>query len=372
MPGFTNIGRILMIKLRHIGDTLLAVPAIRAVRETYPKAYIAALVNSGTEETLTGNPLINEVLTFQRSNLNLPMLKRLKNEFSFFRKLRSMRFDMTVDLTGGDRAAIISFISGARYRLGYSVKGGFWGKRYIYTHIAKKNRKQHTVLRNLDVVKQLGIDTDNLKVDFYIPEEARAFVSKVLRDNGVTSEDFVVHIHPTSRWLFKCWEADSMAEVINYFLSQGLKVVVTSGPDKKELNRAQKILSMVRGNVINLCGKTTIKQLGAVSEAANLFFGIDSAPMHIAAAVETPVIALFGPSGAYAWGPWDKNVDIQQYFSKNGNRSFGMHRVIQKEWDCIPCGKDGCNGSKESNCLKEIKPEEVIKAISWHLSSKGT
>lgn len=129
-----------------------------------------------------------------------------------------------------------------------------------------------------------------------------------------------------------------------------------------------------------MCGKTTIKQLAAISETSHLFFGVDSAPMHIAAAVGTPVIALFGPSGAFHWGPWDNSQEskvslqpmgsqqseinrLSPYPKQNGVQTFGIHTVIQRDWDCIPCGKDGCEKSKISKCLEDIKPGEVKKIL---------
>ncbi len=128
---------------------------------------------------------------------------------------------------------------------------------------------------------------------------------------------------------------------------------------------------------MELLGKTSLNQLSALSKRANLFFGVDSAPMHIAAAVDTPVIALFGPSGAFHWGPWDNNYSSEfgvrsselknPYSRKNGTQTFGKHTVIQKDWDCVPCGKDGCKGSKISDCLLDIGVGEVIDIIGKYL-----
>lgn len=364
---------------------LLTVPVFRALRENFPDAHISALVNSGMEDVLKGNPLIKEVLSLNRDLKKLSACNRYLKEIDFLKQIRKERFDMTVDLTGGDRAAVISFISGAKYRLGWKSSKGLIGKRYLYTHLSEPDSRKHMVLQNLEVVSRFGINTDNLSVDFYIPDDDRAFIKNILEENGVRESDTVVHVHPTSRWLFKCWRDEYIAEVIMWLIEKGVKVIVTSSPDRREMEKVRAILSLVSSRIthyasrlIDLCGKTSIKQLGAVARKSKLFFGVDSAPMHIAAAVGTPVVALFGPSGAFHWGPWDNNYSSEfgvmssefknQYPNRNGIQIFGSHTVIQRDWECIPCGKDGCNGSKISKCLEDIAVDEVKKIIERYLA----
>jgi heptosyltransferase-3 len=378
---FKGVRKILVIKLRHIGDVLLTVPVFRALREHFGDARISALVNSGTQDVLEGNPLIDEILLFERAIKGLSPAKRSQLEIAFLKGLREKRFDMTVDLTGGDRPAILSFASGARYRLGWRPKKGFFGKRLLYTHLSDPEGKAHMVLQNLHVVSRFGICTNDLSVDFHIPDTDRDQVKRILTENKVTNHTTVAHIHPTSRWLFKCWNDEFMAGIITWLLDRNITVVVTSSTETREMKKAKKILSLAGESpgLIDLCGKTTIKQLGAVSEAADLFFGVDSAPMHIAAAVGTPVVALFGPSGAFNWGPWDNKSsgsDIQgsacksPYAKRNGIQTFGIHTVIQRDWDCVPCGSDGCGGSKISRCLEEISAEEVRSVIAERLGKR--
>lgn len=350
MAEFKDIKKILVINLRHIGDVLLTIPAVRAVKETFPSACIKVLVNSGTEDALKGDPLIDEIIVLDRSMLKQSLFKRMRYEIDFIKRIREGHFDMAIDFTSGDRAAIISFLSGARYRLaGDPGKKGIFGKRYLYTHLAKGIGNCHKVIRNLNIVRQFGINTDNYSVDFFIPEDADAFVKKLLMENNIYKGDKIVHIHPTSRWLFKCWKDEYMAEVIRRLIEQGIKVIITSSPDEREIKKTKKILSLIPNPqsitpaVIDLCGKTTIKELAAVSKASDLFFGVDTAPMHIAAAVGTPVIALFG-AGEKHWGPWgDGNIVISK---KTGNRKeMSREEYIRKN-------------------LEQIIPDDVIKEIN--------
>lgn len=376
---FNGVKKVLIIKLRHIGDVLLTIPAIRAVRETFPSAYIAALVNKGTEEVLTGNPLLDEVIVYERGIQRLPLPQRVRRELGFMRMIRKKDFDMAIDLTSGDRPAILSFLSGARYRLAYDPEGkGFWGKRYLYTHLVSPNGMPgHVVLQNLYPLRQFGIETTDLGVTIFPSKDDEEYVDKLLQEGGIRSGEPFVHIHPVSRWLFKCWRDEYMGGVIRWLLDKGIKVVITSSPDKGEMEKVRGVLSLVTtphsSLLVDLSGRTTLKHMAVISKRANLFFGIDSAPMHIAAAVGTPVMALFGPTGAYDWGPWDNSqwsvVSDQRsegtpYPKKNGLQRSSLHTVIQRDWDCVPCGKDGCNGSKRCECLEDIKVEEVIEVLS--------
>ena len=129
----------------------------------------------------------------------------------------------------------------------------------------------------------------------------------------------------------------------------GLPVVLTGTKAAHEQDLLAALLHECRARPINLVGRLSLKELGALIARARLFFGMDSAPMHLAAAVNTPAVALFGPSGVFNWGPWGPG-----------------HLVIKKDWDCLPCGRDGCQGSKISRCLVELTPEEVLAAMVRH------
>ncbi len=394
---FKNIKKILVIKFRHIGDVLLTVPAIRALKETFPDSGISVLVNSGTKDVLAGNPIIDELIVFDRAVKKLSSVKRYKKEIDFLKGIRARDFDLSVDLTGGDRAAIVSFLSGARYRIAWNPgKKGFTGKRFLYTHLADIDKQKHIVLQNLEVLKHFSITTDNTDVNFFIPEDARLSVKKIFKENDIKDNDTIIHVHPTSRWLFKCWKDEYLAEVISWLIDKGIKVVITSAPDKKEMEKSENILSLVRrfqlehkmqiseeqtevkkirsyedkkllisqssnfltsqipdSKLINLCGKITIKELGAVSELSDLFLGVDSAPMHIAAAVKTPVIALFGATDENVWGPYGKG-----------------HIVITKNLPCKPCKKGMCQDIQLRECMTAIKPDDVKGAVSRILDEK--
>ncbi|MFQ5455991.1 MAG: putative lipopolysaccharide heptosyltransferase III [Nitrospirota bacterium] len=367
---FKGIKNILIIKLRHIGDVLLALPTIRAVRERFPDAYIAVFINKGTEDILTRNPLIDDIFVYDRELKSLPLLKKMRGETNLMRSIRKKGFDMVIDLTGGDRPAILSFLCGAKHRIARDPCGkGFWGKKYLYTRLIKpSDNMMHSVMKDMEIVRELGMDTDNRKIEIEIGEKEDSYVEGLLKEKGLEHGEPFVHIHPTSRWFFKCWSMKNMASIIDYIEESGIRVVMTSSPDGREIEKIRDIERLTISFPVNIAGRLSLKGLAAVSKRAMLFFGVDSAPMHIAAAMGTPVIALFGPTGAFNWGPWNNYsrtgfYAATPYPGRNGIQKSGMHTVIQREWDCIPCGRDGCNGSKKSRCLEDITPDEVIEVI---------
>ncbi|MBI5043216.1 MAG: putative lipopolysaccharide heptosyltransferase III, partial [Nitrospirae bacterium] len=264
---FNDVKKILVIKLRHIGDVLLTLPTIRALKENFLDANISALINKGTEEMLLNNPLLDEIIVYDRNIKGLPISQKIKGEINFISGLRKRKFDLTVDLTSGDRPAILSYLSGARYRIGNNPMGkGFLGKRLAYTHLSNvEQKRRHTVEYNLDIVREFGIDTKDKRVDFYFNKEDEQYIDNFLEKNKVSKKDILVHVHPTSRWLFKAWNDKSMSEIIDYLqIKKKIKVIVTSSPEKKELDKAKKILKLCKSKPLELIGKTTLKQLGAL------------------------------------------------------------------------------------------------------------
>jgi len=218
-------------------------------------------------------------------------------------------------------------------------------------------------LRDLDVVAAAGIPPADLRLRFSISDEDRETAVRILREAGIPPGHPFAVVQPTSRWTFKCWTEDGMAGVISHLADLGFAPVVTSGPAPVEVAQAERIRERAGERAVSLAGRLSLKELGGVIASARLFVGVDSAPMHVSAAVRTPTVALFGPTGAFNWAPWegvDWGYSAQR---KGGTRFVGRHAVVQQEWDCVPCGKDGCGGTKRSRCMEEISLDQVTEAI---------
>ncbi|MFC2140520.1 putative lipopolysaccharide heptosyltransferase III [Candidatus Auribacterota bacterium] len=345
-----KIKSILITKFKNIGDVLLMTPAIRALKESYPQARIVVVVNQETEAMLLHNPHINQLLTYDREVKKKKGWEKIKEEISLVKKLRSENFDLSIEFSGGDRGAILSFLSGAKIRAGYAKgKRGLLGRNFLFTHLSHSNNtKKHMIEHNLDLLKEIKLRGENKNLVLNLSKEEEQETERLLASFKLSSlKDFIVTIHPTSRWFFKCWKDEYIACVSDYLVERyGAKVIFTSGPMKKELDKMEQINSLLKHKVINLAGKTRLRQLAGIIKVSQLFLGIDSAPMHIASALNIPSIILFGPSGHKHWGPLNPEATI-----------------LVKDLPCIPCGKAGCNDSKESKCLDMITPDEVKKVI---------
>ncbi|HLB25632.1 MAG TPA: putative lipopolysaccharide heptosyltransferase III [Nitrospirota bacterium] len=345
----SGIRSVLVIKLRHIGDVLLATPTLRALKEA-TGARITAVTPAGMEEMLTLNPSVDEVLPLVRG-------RGLIYDMKFIARLRDRKFDLAINMTEGDRGAVISFLSGARWRIGIDPGGkGFFGKRFLFTHLVRPPRGVHRAVADMEVLAPLGIKPRDPVVELFVSPDDEAYVGRVLEEKGVPENSPVAVVHPTSRWLFKCWEDGSVASVIEYIEGRGVRVAVTSGPDGKEVEKAKKIISLCRTNPLDMTGALTLKRLAALLKRSTLFFGVDTAPMHMAAAVGTPVVALFGPSDHRVWRPFGKKT---------------VTVVKEKEFPCLPCGKDGCGGTKKSRCIEAITVDDAVAAVE-ELIGAGT
>ena len=344
-PARLNPRRALVIKLGHIGDVLVTTPVFTALKEAWPSLNITALVNQGTEAMLQNSPYVDEVIALERNHAG--RLAGLKYQLGLLRRLRSARFDLSLELSGGDRGAFLSFIAGAGTRVGFAPKKPHVRARAFQVLADATGTRNHVVETFLRQVRALGIEPGDTSLKLYPDPESREKAASLLKQHGLEAKRFVL-LHPTSRWMFKCWTPEGNAALIRRLGQLGLPVVLTAAPTEKERGFINQVLEQDLGSakMLNLAGQVDLPLLGALIEKARAFLGVDSAPMHMAAALGTPVLVLFGPSGEKMWGPWQVPAQVLS-------------------GDCAerPCGRDGCDGSKISRCLVELPPEKVVAAL---------
>ena len=341
--------KILLLKFRNIGDVLLITPLVSNLKDYYPDAQIDIAVNKGTESMLTFNPNINKVIIYDREFVKaLSLFKRLFEEIKFSFGFRKENYDIVINLTEGDRGSQITWLSKAPVRVGHTNKN--WIFKNVYTHELPKQKLRHTIETNLDPLKKFNIPIKDKKVEIFWSKDDERLVQKEL-----TNINEFIHIHPVSRWLFKCIANNTTAKIIDFCeLELEIKIIITSSTDKFELEKIQEILDLCESKPINLSGKLSLKQAAALNEKAKLFIGVDTAIMHISASNNVPVLAFFGPSGADHWGPWDNDLMESGYTKRNGFQTMGRHRVFAESRGCQPCGQDGCEGTKVSDCLMTL------------------
>jgi len=344
-----SYNRILVIKLKHIGDVLLTTPVLTALKETWPGARITVLVPRGTEAMLTDHPAVTAILTVDRERGSW------RETAYLLWTLRRRRFEVVLELSGGDRGAFYAWLTGAPVRLGFEhPRRAGWQRRWAFTRLLPAPpARWHTVEQNLALVRALGVEPREPRLEFFWDAAADGRVRDLMARHGLQDKHFAV-VHPAARWLFKTWTVAGYARVIEALERKwGLAVTLTSGPDPRELRLIADILAQTATQPVNLAGGLSLKELGALIARARLFLGVDSAPMHLAAAVGTPTVAIFGPTGEYNWRPWGPG-----------------HAVITKDLDCRPCGRDGCEGSKISRCLTELSAADVLAGVEEVLGTE--
>jgi predicted lipopolysaccharide heptosyltransferase III len=328
--------RILVIKLRYLGDVLLSTPVVASLRAAFPGAFLSMLVNRGTEAMIAENPHLDEVLVVERRASPL-------RQFRFAQMLRRRRFDLAIDLTDGDRAAILSRLTGAAIRAGFN-REALWRGR-LYTHVVPLRQEPLPIVRQqLMMLETLGIPSVRSTPVLHVRPEDDLAAADALLTIGVSEGEGFVALHPGVRWPWNSWPAERFAGLIDYVQGKlGVKVVLLGG--ERDCGTAEAILSRVESGARSLIGRLGILAVASVLRRAALFVGHDSGPMHIAAAMGTRVVALFGSSDPRVWAPVGEG-----------------HVTIHKGIDCRPCLPHGCRRGDE-NCMRRIDVDEVIQVV---------
>ena len=329
--------RILIIKPSSLGDIVHSMPTVAALRQRFPSARITWLVKREWAAVLEGNPHLDEVLALDLSP---------KGWLAAIRAVRAGRFDTVVDLQGLLRSAVLGWISGAPVRIGFT--NGREGSPWFYTErVPVPSPSMHAVDRYLLTAKYLGADPGEVKPsEFSLPHDAQAQarVEVLLAAAGVHAGATLVAMNPSARWNTKRWPLDSFAAVGDRLQQDGTaRVVLIGGRDERHVGK--QVLRAMRTAPIDLMGQTTLKELIALLRRARLLVTNDSGPMHLAAAVGTPVIALFGPTDPARTGPYGAG-----------------HTVLRSGVPCSPCFSRRCTNAVELECLTSIRPENVIEA----------
>ena len=331
-----QIKKILIIRLRRIGDVIMTTPAITALREAFPAAFISYVVEEPYRELVEGNPGLDKVIVLKKK-------QGIKDFFKLIRQIQKENYDVVLDFHGGPRASLITLLSGAKLKLGYRIKY----RNFIYDiklPRAVKGGHIHSVENHLNLVKALGVSIDS-SPPLYIPKTRPNEVEKVKKfiDEHRLESHKIITIHISAGNEFRYWGVDNIVKLSD-LLGQlpGVQIVLIG--TNEDLKADEEIMKKSKTRLLSLVGKLNLREVRELISRSALFVGPDSGPMHIAASTATPIVALFGPTLPAHFSPWQAKASL-----------------IEKNFDCRPCRQKRCI-YKDFRCLRSITPEEVYEA----------
>lgn len=323
--------KILLIRLSSLGDIVLTTPAIRAIRSHHPNAYIAMLVAKQSAEILHHNPHLNELILFDRLAKN----KDTGEMYRILRILREQKFSLSFDFQRKFRTELLIYLSGATERV---------GKGILSTIRVPESGNKHATEHYFDLLNAAGIPTENRDLEVFLHESERSKARKLFKHVGISDEDLTVGLFPGAGWKLREWMPERFAAIGDKLVTQfNAKVVLFGGPN--DIDIVNLITNTMDEYAYNLAGKLNLRDLASCVEKCNLFVSNDTGPMHIATAVNTPTVALFGPGNHLRFQPIGD-----------------IHSLIRHEVPCSPC-KQFTDKCKDNICMKGITVDVVWEAI---------
>ncbi len=333
--------RIIIVRMDRIGDVVLSTAAIKAVRDAYPKSYIAVLVRPYAREVVDGNPYIDEVMTYDKSGKE----KSLTGKIRFIANLKSKKFDLAIILHPKNSSHIFTYLAGIPKRLGYDRKlGVLLTDKIPHT---KQYGLKHEIDCALDLLRYIGIESPDKSLHMPVNSASEERVKSLFQKNGISPNGPVITIHPAASCMSRRWALERFAEASDILAQKyGARIVIISGSGDDKI-MGDKLAKMMKSGPLNLAGKTTVSDLASILRKSRLLISNDSGPVHISCAVGTPVISIFSRKdrgiSPERWGPVGK-TDV----------------VLYKDAGCKICLAHNCKiGFK---CLEMITVEDVLSA----------
>jgi lipopolysaccharide heptosyltransferase III len=332
---------ILLIQLGDIGDVVLTLPAIGVLGMAFPKRPLVVCVREHARELMEDCPRVHHVLSINKQRRKIP--EELLHQLQFLRDLRKQRCTLAIELRTGTRGAVIALLSGAHTRIArYANDGTLWRNR-IFTHLVRPIREhiQYAAQHNLNIMAPFGLSEEDPRPSIFVPQRRQKKAEAIFRKAQIPRDNPLVAVHPFSLWKYKEWRLSEMAALLDRVQTEyRCNFVITGAPSER--TRAKDLIGICNQKPYNLAGETSIGELPAVLAACSLFIGVDTAALHIAAAVGIPTVGIFGPSSWTNWAPRGRD-----------------HLVVNKGLPCQPCSQKGCDGTENSRCLVELTAQEI-------------
>ena len=343
---------ILIVKLSAIGDVIHTLPALNAIRRYYPDAVISWLVEEAAAPLVTGHEALDRVIIsgrkrwFKGLGKRGSRIKNIRNIFNFIKTLRDTHYDIIIDFQQLLKSGIPVWLAKGRLKTGFDKGMEHMEQSHLFLNrrLPPVSMEIHALKRCLMIPDALGIPVSEIRYRLPVNNKDHQAIEDLLLRHGVKKNKIIVAVNPVAQWETKLWQTHKFAELADRLVDDyGAEVVFTGGSDDAPITG--EILSQMKKNAVDLAGKTTLMTLAALYQKTGLVISTDTGPMHLAAAVRTPVIALFGPTAPWRTGPF----------------GYG-HRVIRTGVRCSPCFKRHCPGYG-GICMTKISTADVLAAV---------
>ena len=343
--------KILVMRYRFIGDTVLTVPFLRNLRQAFPAAQIDLMLEPFSGQVIEGCPYVDRVIPFEFKTIHTysAAAKRgkLAGYLHYWRLIRSEGYDAAFVLKRSLSSALLVRLAGVPRRIGFATEG----RSVLLTDRVPYRQDQHEVENFLDCLRVLEVPIASKKLELWTTPENDAKIAAIFTQTGWNGEELTVILHAAASLPAKQWPLERFARVMTALRDRHhARFIYTGSAADAKLYRTIETLGPFNG--LDLCGVTNVRENLSVYKSADLFFGVDSGPMHMAAAMGVPVVALFGPTDERKWGPWGEG-----------------HTVITKRLSCYPCKPHKC---ADNDCMKQITAEEALDAVESRLSARRT
>jgi predicted lipopolysaccharide heptosyltransferase III len=335
--------RMLLIKLRYIGDTMSILPVVSNLREKVPDLALDVMVHKGTEELLAHQPGIRKVWAYDRYLAKKNIISSIKYHGYLINRLRFEKYDLVIDFSHGDRAAFLAFMTGSPVRITYQNASSL--SRFLMNRVVHADPdRMHIVDFQLESLRLVGLDGFDGRLDLQIPGFLQKKIDNLMQDLIPSRESLVVAVHPGARGRLRRWSPVRYAEIARRLNNTyGARIVLLGGPGEGGL--LEEVASEMDFSPTVKTTGLGLLELGALLHRCHLFIGNDSAPGHIAASVGCPTISLFGPTFPHMWRPFSP-----------------LNRVLFKNVPCCGCRQEHCIRPSD-NCMDMIGVEEVWNEV---------
>ncbi|MFV9645509.1 MAG: lipopolysaccharide heptosyltransferase II [Desulfobacterales bacterium] len=339
---------ILIVKLSAIGDVIHTVPALNVIRKKYPDAHITWLVEEAAYSVIKGHKALDRIIVSKRKTwlqgfARRSRLKNIREACGFIKDLRDTRYDLILDFQALLKSGVLIGLARGGRKIGFDKGMQHQEHSYLFLNerVPPVDMELHALTRGMMLLESIGIQSREVVFNLPVSDPDRNIANNLLMQHGIKTPEPLVAINPMAKWKTKLWDNLKFSNLADRLIEQAnADVIFTGGQEDSEA--IEHIISNMKSEATNLSGKTDLKTLAALYEQASIVVSTDTGPMHLAAAIGTPVVALFGPTAPWRTGPFGDS-----------------HQIVRAGLECSPCFKRQC---KTAECMKQITVDQVFDA----------